>query len=53
MNETIDSIAAKYLDGKASEQESIKLMDELEKSSQLRMQLNIMAAGLRLFKDNR
>lgn len=48
--QTLRSIMAKYLEGSVSEDESLQLLDELEKSELLRSQLNIMAAGLNSFK---
>lgn len=42
----IETIMPKYLENQTSEKESLKLMDELMESKELRTRMNIMAAGL-------
>ena len=52
--EEIEDIMPKYLENRASEGESLKLMDALIESEELRTRMNVMASGLnRMLKRRR
>lgn len=46
-------IMSKYIDNRASESECLTLMDALGGSEKLRLQLNLMAAGLKRMSKRR
>ena len=54
IKEEIEDIMPKYLENRASELESLKLMDALIESEELRTRMNVMASGLnRMLKRRR
>ena len=54
IKEEIVDIMPKYLENRASEGESLKLMDALIESEELRTRMNVMASGLnRMLKRRR
>lgn len=54
IKEEIVDIMPKYLENRASEAESLKLMDALIESKELRTKMNVMASGLnRMLKRRR
>jgi hypothetical protein len=54
IKEEIEDIMPKYLENRASESESLKLMDALIESQELRTRMNVMASGLnRMLKRRR
>ena len=54
IKEEIEDIMPKYLENRASEGESLKLMDALIESQELRIRMNVMASGLnRMLKRRR
>ena len=46
IKEEIETIMPKYLENRATESESLKLMEALIESKELRIKMNIMATGL-------
>lgn len=53
IKEEIEDIMPKYLENRASESESLKLMDALIESEELRTRMNVMASGLNLMLKRR
>lgn len=50
VEQKLESIMAKYLDECTTEEENLLLLDELEKSARIRLQLNMAAAALKPYK---
>lgn len=50
---TIARLMSKYIDNRASESECLTLMDALGGSEKLRLQLDLMAAGLKRMSKRR
>lgn len=54
IKEEIEDIMPKYLENRASKAESLKLMDALIESEELRTRMNVMTSGLnRMLKRRR
>lgn len=53
VKETIAKLMSKYIDNRASESECLTLMDALGGSEKLRLQLDLMAAGLKRMSKRR